>query len=52
MSYIDKYQFDGQYVGSYTINANELESCDIDENGYIHYITWNKARLIKTKTKV
>lgn len=51
-SCIDKYQFDGQYVGSYTINADELESCDIDESGYIHYITWNKARLIKTKTKV
>lgn len=52
VSCIDKYQFDGQYVGSYTINADELESCDIDESGYIHYITWNQARLIKTKTKV
>lgn len=51
-SCIDKYDYNGKYVGSYLINANELESCDIDENGYIHYITWNKARLVKTKQKV
>ena len=52
VSCIDKYDFYGKYVGSYTINANELESCDIDEKGFIHYITWNQARLVKTKTKV
>lgn len=52
ISCIDKYDFYGKYVGSYTISANELESCDIDENGYLHYITWNKARLVKTATKV
>lgn len=52
VSAIDVYNFNGEYVGSYQINANELESADIDKGGYIHYITWNKARLIKTKTRV
>ena len=52
ISCIDKYDFYGKYVGSYTINAFELESCDIDENGYIHYVTWNKARLVKTTTRI
>lgn len=52
LSYIDVYNYSGSYEGSYKCTANELESADIDENGYIHYITWNAARLIKTKVKV
>ena len=51
-SAIDKYDYSGTYIGSYIINSNELESCDIDENGYMHYITWNKAQLVKTTTKI
>jgi len=52
ISCIDVYDYSGTYTGSFTINANELESCDVDENGYIHFITWNKARLVKTGVRV
>ena len=51
-SCIDTYDLKGGYIGSYTIPENELESMDIDENGIIHYITWNAARLVKTKEGV
>ena len=51
VSYIDKYTVNGDYVGSYKVTANELESCAIDENGKIHYITYNKSRLIRTEAR-
>ena len=47
-SAIDKYTYTGTYVGSYVVTGNELESAAIDENSYIHYITWNKAQLVRT----
>ena len=48
ISTIDVYDFDGNYVHSLTVPKYELESCDFDENGTLHYATWNVPRLIKT----